>query len=254
MNLLDLREPVSAWSHAAGLVLALPAMRLLWRRGAGDRAKRLSLFVYGLSLALCFGASALYHGVRVDGDRLGMFSRLDHLGIFALIAGSYTPIAWTLLAGRWRRWTLRLAWLAAVGGTLLHWSCGHLPIALSTALYLAMGWGAVFCYAELARVYSHRTLRLILVGGVLYSGGAVLNLLRWPILWEGVFGAHELFHLFVLAGSLAHFTFILRVVAPATSGTATRAPALGTRPAPAPGDLIWVAVPDEVRPVPRAAL
>ena len=80
-----------------------------------------------------------------------LFATIDRLGIFALIAGSYTPIAWTLLDGRWRRWTLRLTWLTAAAGALLHCSCGRMPIGLSTALYLAMGWGCFFCYLEMAR-------------------------------------------------------------------------------------------------------
>jgi hemolysin III len=216
MNLLDLREPVSAWSHGAGLFLALPGTAWLWWRGQGDRSKRISLLVYGLSLAFCYGASALFHGVRTDEQRLGVFQRLDHVGILALIAGTYTPIAWNLLRGRWRRWTLGLVWLSATAGAALHQACGTVPIYVSTALYLGMGWGSVLCCGEIARASSRRALRLILLGGLLYSGGAVLNLLEWPTLWPGVFGPHELFHLFVLAGSLAHFRFMLRVVAPTT--------------------------------------
>ncbi|MHC5539651.1 hemolysin III family protein, partial [Singulisphaera rosea] len=85
---------------------------------------------------------------------------------------------------------------------------------LGTAVYLAMGWGSIACYAELARVVSHRDLRPLVVGGLLYSVGAVFNLLRWPVLLPELFGPHELFHLFVLAGSLTHFWLILRVVVP----------------------------------------
>ena len=81
-----------------------------------------------------------------------------------------------------------------------------------------MGWGAVICYAEIARVVSHRALVPVVVGGLSYSVGAVLNLLRWPALWPGTFGTHELFHLFVLAGSLAHYLFILKVVVPFVRG------------------------------------
>ena len=83
-----------------------------------------------------------------------------------------------------------------------------------TGYYLAMGWGAVFCYFEVARGLSHRMLSPIVAGGVLYSLGAVVNLLHHPVLWPGVIQAHELFHLFVIAASLLHFSFILTVVAP----------------------------------------
>ena len=112
MNFLDLREPVSAWSHFAGLFLALPGTILLWQRSGGDFAKRLSMLVYGVTLAFCYLASTLYHGVRLPPAEIATFARLDGVGIFALIAGSYTPIAWCLLQGWWRRgrWPSSGAW------------------------------------------------------------------------------------------------------------------------------------------------
>lgn len=215
MDLLDPREPISAWSHATGAVLALLGTALLWRRSEGCRpSKRLTLLVFGLSLAFCYAASTLYHGARMTEDGLGMLDRLDRIGIFLLIAGSYTPLAWVLLVGRWRLGTLAVVWLiASVASGMLAIS-GPLPSLWSTGLYLGMGWGAVVCYAELARVVPHRRLRPLVAGGALYSAGALLNLLRWPALWPGIFGPHELFHLFVLAGSLAHYGLILRVVVP----------------------------------------
>ena len=107
-----------------------------------------------------------------------------------------------------------LVWGIAVAATILIvWG---LPLSNAglTALYLALGWGAVICYFELARVVSHRALLPIVAGGLSYTVGAVLNLLHWPALSPGIFGSHELFHVFVLAGSLAHYLFILRVVVP----------------------------------------
>src|SRR3954452_13918312 len=110
MDAFDLREPVSAWTHCAGLALALPGTLILWRRSGGDLGKRLSLLVYGLSLIFCYAASTLYHGVRLPVDRLAAFVRLGSVGIFALIAGSYTPLAWNLIRGRWRTGTLAAFW------------------------------------------------------------------------------------------------------------------------------------------------
>ncbi len=215
MDFFDLREPISAWSHCAGLLLALPGTLLLWRRSSGDHlAKRLSLLVFGLSLAFCYAASTLYHGLRIPKDRLAAFDRLDRIGIFLLIAGSYTPLAWGLMRGRWRWGTLATAWLITTiaSGRLV--IAGPLPPLLTTGLYLGMGWGVIACYAELARAVSHRALRPLIAGGLFYSVGAVLNLLRWPVLWPGLFGVHELFHLFVLAGSLAHYQLILKCAVP----------------------------------------
>jgi hemolysin III len=218
MNFLDLREPVSAWSHFAGALLALPGTFLLWRRSAGEPAKRLALLVYGLTLAFCYAASTLYHGVRLPAARVAAFARLDSIGIFALIAGSYTPLAWCLLRGRWRRWTLVLVWSVAGIATVLLASGGHFSPIVATCLYLGMGWGVVVCYCEIARVVSHRALLPVVAGGLSYSVGAVLNVLHWPMILPGTFGPHELFHFFVLMGSLAHYRFILKVVVPFTHG------------------------------------
>jgi hemolysin III len=230
MNAFDFREPVSAWTHFAGLLLAVPGTLVLLRRSDGEPGKRLSLLVYGLSLILCYAASTLYHGVRVPADKLGAFARLDSVGILALIAGSYTPLAWNLMRGRWRAWTLFAVWGTALSAIAVIASGRRLPLPLGTCLYLVMGWGAVVCYARIAQVVSHRALRLVVLGGIFYSVGAVLNLLNWPVLWPRVFGAHELFHLFVMAGSLAHFWFILKVVVPFGRGHRDVFDAQGTLP------------------------
>jgi hemolysin III len=214
MDVLALREPASALSHGLGAVLAVPGTLVLWRRSRGDAGKRISLLIYGLGLTFCYAASALYHGVPVSGERLDPFIRLDSIGIFALIAGSYTPLAWSLMRGPWRAWTLALVWGTTLIAIALIASGRHFSPSQGTAIYLGMGWGVVACYAQVARAVSHRALRPVVLGGVYYSVGAVLNVLQRPTLWPGTFGAHDLFHLFVIAGSLAHYLFLLRVVVP----------------------------------------
>ena len=214
MHAWTFREPASAWTHLAGLMLALLGTAILLRRGGGDPGKRISLLVYGLCLVSCYAASTLYHAVRLPPDRLAVFVRLDSVGIFALIAGSYTPLAWNLMRGRWRVGTLATVWGTAAASIALIASGRRFSPATGTCVYLAMGWGVVICYARIARVVSHRALLPVVIGGVLYSVGAVLNLLQRPALWPGVFGTHDLFHLFVIAGSLAHYGFILKVVVP----------------------------------------
>jgi hemolysin III len=214
MSFLDFREPVNAWSHCAGLMLAVPGTVMLWQRSAGERAKRISLLVYGLTLAFCYLASTLYHGVRLPASGVAAFDRLDRAGIFALIAGSYTPLAWCLLRGHWRRWTLLVVWSIAGAATIMLAAGRQLPPVMSTCVYLAMGWGSVACYFEIAQTVSHRAMLPIVIGGLAYSVGALFNLLHWPVIVPGTFGAHELFHFFVLGGSLAHYLFILKIAAP----------------------------------------
>jgi hemolysin III len=223
MTILDLREPVSAWSHALWLVLSLPATYLLWRRCGDSLGRRISFLVFGLSLALCYLGSAAFHGVRGSRADLDLYDRFDHVGIFLLIAGSYTPIAWNLMCAPWRSWVLGLAWGAAAVGSLLYLGLGVLPPAIGTAIYLGMGWGAIFCFMELAKRMSTHRLFPLLLGGVFYTVGAVINLMHWPAFWPGVFGAHELFHILVMAGSLSHYLFMLNVVIPACRVVARKA-------------------------------
>ena len=227
MDFFDLREPVNAWTHCAGLVLAIPATLVLWRRSRGSRpAKRISLLIYGLSLMFCYAASMLFHGVRLPREGIAAFDRLDRVGIFVLIAGTYTPLAWTLLRGRWRAIPLASVWAITAVATALLAAGGPLSQAWMTGLYLGMGWGVIACYAELARAVSHRAMIPLVVGGVSYSVGAILNATHWPNPWPGVVGPHELFHLFTLVGSACHYAFVLRVAVP-----------YGSEPAPSPGPI-----------------
>lgn len=211
---LTFREPVSAWTHGLWLMLAPVAFVLLWRAGRGDRLKQVGFLIYALSLTACYAGSTVFHAVRLPPDRVDFFELLDCIGIFLFIAGTLTPAALVLLHGHWRRGTLAAAWSLAAAGIGLHLMAAPLPPGLRTGLYLAMGWCMLLCYFTMARAVGHRALRLAVVGGALYSFGAVLNLAGWPRLWPGVVGPHEVFHGFVMAGTLAHFGFLLRVVAP----------------------------------------
>jgi hemolysin III len=232
MHLFDLREPVNVWSHGAGMMLALPVTWVLWKRCAVrycekleledwqattryERNKAFGLLIFGISLILCYGVSAAFHAVHPKGELLGRLQRLDHVGIYLLIAGTYTPVVIALLRGSWSWGTLATVWTVALVCSCRVWYGGVLPMWLSTVVYLTMGWGALLCYCELARVYSHRALVPLPIGGVFYSVGALINLARWPVFWPGQFGSHELFHFFVMAGSAAHIFFMLKVVVPA---------------------------------------
>jgi hemolysin III len=225
MMLLELREPISAWSHGAGMIMAVALTWIFWQRcsrqladggsTAYERGKTVTMLIFGLSLVVCYGNSSLYHGVRLSGEPLMRLRRLDHVGIYLLIAGTYTPAAWSLMKAAWRRGTLASVWCVAAFCGARVWFGGILPTWTSTMIYLGMGWGVLFCYRELARNLGHRTLLALPLGGMFYSVGAIMNLSGRPVLWQGVFGPHELFHLFVIAGSACHVLFMLRVVVPA---------------------------------------
>jgi hemolysin III len=213
MSWLVFREPVSAWTHAVGFLLTLVGFWLLWQRTRGLPAKRFAFTIFGLTMAVCYLGSTLYHAVRLPPPQIHWFATLDYIGIYLLIAGTVTPVGLIVLQGRWKWGTLGLAWFLAVAGITLRLAYADIPPLLSTGLYVAMGWGVLLCYFELAKALSHRAMRPALLGGILYSVGALFHVLRWPVLHPTYFAAHELFHLLVMAGSLAHFWFMLSVVA-----------------------------------------
>ena len=240
MLLFDLREPINALSHGVGMMLALPVTWVLYRRcnkivdidgpesacnsSRYQRIKALCMLIFGVTLIACYGVSATFHGVRLSGEPLYRLQRLDHVGIYLLIAGTYTPVAWALMRGSWSWGTLTTVWTIALLCAFRVWRGGVMPIWISTPVYLALGWGALFCYFHLAQTYSHSVLLPLPLGGVFYTIGAVLNLMRWPVLLPGVFAAHELLHFLVIAGSTCHIFFMVKVVVP--SPATARLPAL----------------------------
>jgi len=205
MEWLSFREPVSAWTHFLWLLLSLPATVILWYLGRGCLLKRIGVVIFGLSLAACYGGSWLYHSVPTA--IIQPFRTLDHIGIYLLIAGTTTPIGLVVLGGWWRRGLLVAIWsLAALGiGARL---TTELSIPELSAFYVVMGWVGLAMYFELARRLSHARVRALWIGGLFYSVGALLNCARWPVVIPGVVESHEVFHLFVMAGSAWHYCFI----------------------------------------------
>ncbi len=215
MNIFSLREPFNTWSHGVGLVLAILGTVYLWRRSRGHAiSTRLSLLIFGLSMTFCYAASTLFHGMPLATGLVPWFDRLDRIGIFLLIAGTYTPLAYSQLRPRWRSAVLGIVWTIAGIACVKLALGGPFSSLLNTGLYLGMGWGIISCYAELSRVMPRPALRLLVQGGILYTVGAVLNVLHWPILWPGVIDDHGLFHLFVIAGTASHYRLMLLAVVP----------------------------------------
>src|SRR5437660_424236 len=205
MNFLSFREPVNAWTHAIWLLLSLPVTLLLWRLCRGNRLKQVGLLVFGISLACCYAGSTLYHGVCLPPERLDWFSRLDFMGVYLLIAGTFTPVVLVVLRGRWRTGVLGAAWLFAAVGIGLRLAGVDMSRTVSTGLYLGMGWALFVGCGKMATILPYRLWWPGALGGLLYTVGAILNHVHWPVLWLGVFSTHELWHLFVMAGTACHW-------------------------------------------------
>lgn len=188
---------------------------LLWLaiRG-GSVALVVGFTIFGLSQVALFTASALYHSLRLTPANIARLRRIDHMMVFVLIAGTYTPICLIALTGGWRWGMLGGVWGIALAGVILKTRWMHAPKWLSLALYLLMGWMSIIVVPVLAAALPAGALGWLLAGGVIYSIGAVIYALKRPNLRPGVFDAHALWHLFVLAGSACFFWLIVRYVAP----------------------------------------
>jgi len=213
-SLTHLREPASAVTHAIWFLAAVPLILRLIRR-TNDRAKQVSIVIYGVTLLACSGASTLFHAVQGDEATIMWYNRLDHIGIGLLIAGTYTPIACHLLEARSGTRILAMIWLAAGAAAILRLTIHPIPKSLAVGIYLVMGWGAAPGYAMLWRRLNWRQARMIAEGGLCYTLGALVHWQNVPNFWPGVFEAHDTFHVLVMLGSFRHYQFMEYVVVPA---------------------------------------
>ncbi|MEA2723003.1 MAG: hemolysin [Gemmatimonadales bacterium] len=209
---MRIREPVNGASHLAGLLLAGAGTILLLRTAKGP-SELLAFGIYGATLIFLYAASTLYHTLTVPERPRRVLRTLDHIAIYFLIAGSYTPVALITLKGR-LGWTLLAAvWVIALAGIPFKLFYLHAPVWLSTGTYLAMGYLALIAVVPIAQAVSLGGLAWLIAGGIAYTIGAVIYARQRPDPFPGRFGHHEIWHLLVLTGSGCHFAFMLYHVA-----------------------------------------
>ena len=166
-------------------------------------------------MILLYGASATYHSLNLSGRPLRIFRKIDHMMIFILIAGSYTPICLTVLGGKLGYTLLAVIWGLALFGMILKACWITCPKWFSSVIYIAMGWACVAVFGPLLQVLPTAAFLWLLAGGIIYTIGGVIYALKLPLFNEKheFFGSHEIFHLFVMAGSFCHFIFMYCYVA-----------------------------------------
>ncbi|MGH7497467.1 MAG: PAQR family membrane homeostasis protein TrhA [Gemmatimonadales bacterium] len=211
---MRIREPVNAWSHLAGFVLAAIGTVALLRMARGTW-ETVAFAVYGGSLILLYGASTIYHALSLPAERLRPLRTFDHIAIYFLIAGTYTPVALVTLHGPWGWTLLVVAWAVAAAGVPFKIWFLDAPTWISTGIYLGMGYMALAAAAPLAARISAGGLAWLAAGGIAYTVGAIIFARERPNPFPGVFGHHEIWHLLVLVGSGCHFGFMVRYVAAA---------------------------------------
>jgi hemolysin III len=209
---MRIREPVNGASHLVGFLLAAAGTVLLLKIARGPW--QLAGFgIYGATLLLLYGTSSLYHLLPVSERPLRALRTLDHIAIYFLIAGTYTPIALVTLHGNYGWALLVVVWLIAAAGIPFKLFFLDAPVWVSTGTYLFMGYLAVLAFQPLARVVPVSGLLWLVTGGLAYTVGAVIYSRQRPDPFPGLFGHHEIWHLLVLLGSACHFAFMVYHVA-----------------------------------------
>ncbi len=197
--------------HQVAFFVSIPAGIVLVAL-AEDRAARIATIVYAVSLMAVFGSSAAYHRGDWTPKALRRMKRLDHSMIFVLIAGSYTPIALLVLHGPWTIVILSVVWAGAVVGITLKLIRIDGFSVLTAVLYMAMGWFALVALPQLVHTMPPPALVLTIVGGLLYTAGAITFAVRRPDPAPAVFGYHEIWHAFMVAAAACHFWMVAIVV------------------------------------------
>lgn len=203
-----LREPFNALSHLAGAVLSVVALIVMIIKGSTNDAPVLHLvavFIFGISMILLYSTSAMYHMVLAKDQVIAFLRRLDHSMIFLLIAGSYAPFCLIALKGPSGIVLFLVVAAIAIAGITFKMVWFSSPRWLSTALYIGMGWIIVFLASPLADTLSTPGLWLLILGGIMYTIGGIIYGAKPKFLQSKYLGFHEIFHIFILLGTLSHF-------------------------------------------------
>ncbi|MDO4523519.1 MAG: hemolysin III family protein [Eubacteriales bacterium] len=207
-----LKDPGSAITHLIGMVLALFAgIPLLYRAAQHAQSVYLiSAAVFIVSMVLLYGASSTYHSLNISGRVNKLLRKLDHMMIFVLISGSYTPVCLLVLPEASGRTLLMLVWGVAIVGILVKACWITCPKWFSSIFYIGMGWLCVLALPQIFHGLSAIQFAWLLAGGIIYTVGGVIYALKLPLFnaRHREFGSHEIFHLFVMGGSFCHFMLV----------------------------------------------
>ncbi|MCY6372297.1 PAQR family membrane homeostasis protein TrhA [Clostridium ganghwense] len=210
------RDPVSGLTHLFGAVVSLVGLILLIKYELtipnSTPLGLTAVIMFGVSLILLYTASSVYHLIKSSDKVISILRRLDHSMIFVLIAGTYTPVCLISLNGN-LRWIIFISiWCFALVGVLFKMIWFNCPRWLSTLFYVLMGWISIFLISPLSKAMNIKGLIWLVLGGVFYTTGAVIYATKWPKIKSQIFGFHEIFHLFVLAGSFCHYFMVFKYV------------------------------------------
>ena len=218
MKQKHIKDPGSAITHFIGMLMAIFAAIPLLIKAAQepDRIYVISLAVYAASLILLYAASTTYHTFDISEKMNTMLKKIDHMMIFILIAGSYTPVCLFVLDDGIGHLLLAIVWTIAIVGILFKAFWVYCPKWVSSVLYIGMGWTCVLAFSQILNSLSPAAFGWLLAGGIIYTIGGVIYALKLPIFNARFknFGSHEIFHLFVMGGSACHFVVMYAYMLP----------------------------------------
>ncbi|MGZ4104262.1 MAG: PAQR family membrane homeostasis protein TrhA [Actinomycetota bacterium] len=194
--------------HQIAFIFSIPAGVAVVALGRTGRA-RAAVSVYAVAIMALYGVSAAYHRIPWSPRARQLMRRLDHSTIFLFIAATYTPFSVLALQGAWRVSILAAVWGIAAIGVALKMTRLKAASRAGTAMYVALGWTAIVALPQLVKDLSAASIALLFIGGALYTTGAIIYALRRPDPDPQVFGYHELYHSFVIVGSLCHYAMIV---------------------------------------------
>lgn len=208
------RDPVSGLTHLLGVLVSMVGLVILINISLQLRDVRYLgvSIVFGISLILLYSASSIYHLTYASQKVINVLRRIDHSMIYVLIAGSYTPICLISLRGKVGYSIFGVIWTLAILGILIKNFWFSAPRWLSTSFYIAMGWLVVLAFYPLSKVMPVSGVMWLVIGGVLYTVGGIIYALKIPKVKNKYFGFHEIFHIFVMLGSLSHYWFVLKYI------------------------------------------
>ena len=201
-------DMVNFYSHLLGAVAALAGYIVLLLISCGSVTNVVLSSIYGFGAIFVFTCSTAYHGQKAGEDERNPWRKLDHIAIFFMIAGTYTPISYIYMDGWWRWGVIGAQWLLVILGLVFKLVYIHGPRWLTTVIYVVMGWMLIIPLNQLLVTMPLNSLMLLLGGGIAYTLGALIYALKKPNPLPGVFGFHEIFHLLVLLGAVLHYMVI----------------------------------------------
>lgn len=210
-----LREPINGLTHMIGAILSLFALVAMISKVCIMGESKIvlgSVIFFGVSMILLYSASATYHSIMANEKIIKIFKRLDHSMIFVLITGSYAPFCLVALNGKVGMKLFLAVTICAVLGIIFKLCWVTCPKWLSSVMYIGIGWFAIFAIYPMSQVLELPGLILLILGGVMYTIGGVIYAMKSKKIKIGKFENHEIFHIFIMLGSLCHFICVFKYI------------------------------------------